>query len=204
MTADLAYTVRSHGTVDYEESCDLFLTGRGTDTLVVGGFPVVLSTARSDSDLLGVTALVSLPQTPRELTAVLAPATGYLARTAHGLCSAFGIARNGAFALDPSTARSFATRPALATGSLTTLTVRVTTTVTGGPPPSGPVTFSTADRVLGTVLLDEVGMATLRTAELPADVAGIIVSYEGGDDHSPCGVTVPSASQGDSGGDAAP
>ncbi|MET9375549.1 Ig-like domain repeat protein [Streptomyces sp. NPDC002992] len=218
VTADLAYTVRPDGTVDYEETCDPFLSGRGTDTLIVDGFPVVLSTARADSDLLGVTALDALPQTPRELTAVLAPATGYLARTAHGLCSAFGIARDGAFAIDPSTAHSFATRPALATGSLTTLTVRVTTTVPGGPPPCGPVTFSRAGRVLGTVLLDEVGMATLRTADLSADGAGIVVSYEGDDDHSPCGVTVPSgspgvspasrsvpsASQGDWGGDAAP
>ncbi|WP_426361836.1 Ig-like domain-containing protein [Streptomyces sp. E-08] len=216
--ADLAYTVRPDGTVDYEESCDPFLTGRGTDTLVVGGFPVVLSTVRADSDLLGVTALDSLPQTPRELTAVLAPATGYLARTAHGLCSAFGLDRDGAFAIDPSTARSFVVRPALTMGSLTTLTVRVTPTVPGGRPPRGPVTFSSDGRVLGTVLLDEVGMATLRTADLPADGAGIVVSYEGDDDHGPCRVTVParpagappasrgvtSASQGDSGGDTAP
>ncbi|MFF5282729.1 Ig-like domain-containing protein [Streptomyces sp. 62] len=204
VTADLAYTVRSDGTVDYEESCDTFLTGRGTDTLVVGGFPVVLSTVRADSDLVGVTALDSPPQTPRELTAVLAPATGYLARTAHGLCSAFGIDRDGAFAIDPSAARSFATRPALATGSHTTLTVRVAPTVPGGRPPRGAVTFSTDGRVLGTVLLDEVGMATLRTADLPADGAGIDVTYEGDDDHGPCGVTVPSGSQGDGGGDAAP
>ncbi|WP_017236314.1 Ig-like domain-containing protein [Streptomyces sp. SS] len=196
VTADLAYAVRSDGTVDYEESCDPFLAGRGTDTLVVGGFPVVLSTVRADSDLLGVTALDSLPQTPRELTAVLAPATGYLARTAHGLCSAFGIARDGAFAIDPSASRSFAARPALATGSPTTLTVRVTATVPGGPPPRGAVTFSTDGRVLGTVLLDEVGMATLRTAHPPADGAGIVVSYEGDDDHGPCGVTVSSGSAG--------
>ncbi|MEU8619023.1 Ig-like domain-containing protein [Streptomyces sp. NPDC048623] len=212
VTADLAYTVRSDGTVDYEESCDPFLSGRATDTLVVGGFPAVLSTVRADSDLLGVTALDSLPQTPRELTAVLAPATGYLARTAHGLCSAFGIARDGTFAIDPSTARSFTTRPALATGQLTRLTVRVTPTVPGGRPPRGPVTFSTDGRVLGTVLLDEVGMATLRTADLPADGAGIVVSYEGDDGHSPCSAivptgshsTIPTGSQGDSGGAAAP
>ncbi|MDV9186938.1 Ig-like domain-containing protein [Streptomyces sp. SR27] len=84
------------------------------------------------------------------------------------------------------------------------MTVRVTTTVPGGRPPRGPVTFSADGRVLGTVLLDEVGIATLRTADLPADGAGIVVSYEGDDEHSPCGVTVPSASQGDWGGDAAP
>jgi hypothetical protein len=59
VTADLAYTVRSDGTLDYEESCDPFLTGRGTDPLVVGGFPLVLSTVRVDSDLP-----VSRPWTP--------------------------------------------------------------------------------------------------------------------------------------------
>jgi hypothetical protein len=115
------------------------------------------------------------------------------------VCSAFGIDRNGALAIDRSASRSFATRPALAAGSLTTLTVRGHA---NGPRPRAPVTFSADGRVLGTVLLDEVGMATLRTADLPADGAGIVVSYEGDDDHSPCGVTVPPSSQGVSGGDA--
>ncbi|MFI7407302.1 Ig-like domain-containing protein [Streptomyces sp. NPDC049627] len=217
VTADLAYSVRPDGSVDFAESCDLFLSGRGTDTLVVDGFPVVLSTTRADSDLLGLTALDTLPQTPREQTAVLAPATGYLAGTAHGLCSAFGIARDGTFAIDPSAERSVTARPALAAGAgdsgdrpLTTLTVRVAPMVPGGHPPRGRVTFSADGRVLGTVLLDEVGMATLRTADLPADGAGIVVSYEGDDNHRPCGATVPSGtsgvspSQGSWGGDAAP
>ncbi|MFB6838351.1 Ig-like domain-containing protein [Streptomyces sp. NPDC056361] len=207
VTADLAYSVRPDGTVDYEESCEAFLSGRGTDTLVVGGFPVVLSAARADSDLLGVTALDALPQAPRELTAVLAPAAGYLVRTAHGLCSAFGITRDGSFAIDPAASRSLAPRPALTTEAgesggkpLTALTVRVAPTVPGGRPPRGRVTFSAGDRVLATVLLDEVGLATLRSGALPPGEALIVVAYEGDDDHRPYETTVPYRPHESSGG----
>ncbi|MFE6288028.1 Ig-like domain-containing protein [Streptomyces sp. NPDC057877] len=198
VSADFTYTVGADGTVDYPRSCDAFLAGRGTDTLVVGGFPVLLSTVRADSDLGGVTAVDDLPQAPRELAAVLTPATGYFARTAHGLCSAFRVARDGSLTFEDTGVASFtvghpvSVPPEDSDERPTTLTVRVAAAVPGGRPPRGEVTFRAGGRVLGTVRLDDVGVATLRTAKLPTDGAGITVFYEGDDEHRPVTATVPS------------
>lgn len=216
LTADFAYTVRPDGTVDYEESCDAFLSGRGTDRLVVGGFAVALSAARADSDLVGVTALDGTPRTPRELAAVLAPADGYRPRTAHGLCGGFRIGRDGGIAFDPAGARSFVLRPAgseayetepygtgadvvgtdvaatepyAAVGQVP-LTVRIAPAVTGGPPPRGGVTFSVAGRVLASGLLDEVGLATLCFPDRLTGDHELVVAYEGDEEHAPCTATV--------------
>ncbi|MFF3734922.1 Ig-like domain repeat protein [Streptomyces sp. NPDC002476] len=193
--ADFSYTVRPDGTVDYDVSCDPFLTGRGTDTLVVGGFPVVLSAAHADSDLLGLAALDGrpdpaprAPRPPRELTAVLVPAKGYQPRTAHGVCSGFRVARDGTLTVDPADAGSYG---AGTVGLATTVTVRIARTVPGGPAPRGNVTFTTDGRLLGTVPLDEVGLASLRAAAVPRDAREVVVAYEGDDEHRPCTATLP-------------
>ncbi|MGY3677805.1 Ig-like domain repeat protein [Streptomyces sp. TE33382] len=80
--------------------------------------------------------------------------------------------------------------PAHATAGLTALTVRIARAVPGGAPPRGRVTF-TADGVsLGTVLLDELGLATLRTAAPPEGDQEIVVAYEGDDAHCPSMTTL--------------
>ncbi|WP_405860946.1 Ig-like domain-containing protein [Streptomyces sp. NBC_00090] len=193
-TADFSYTVSADGTIDYDASCDRFLTGRGTHKLVVGGFPVALSAAGADSDLLGLAALDGAPRTPRELIAVLAPA-GYQPRTAHGVCSGFRLARDGTLSVAPAGIRSYAPittdTPATAADGLTTLTVRVAQATPGGPPPRGSVTFTANGLSLGTVRLDDMGLATLRTTIPPAGDQGIVVAYEGDDAHSPCTTALP-------------
>ncbi|MFF4666016.1 Ig-like domain repeat protein [Streptomyces sp. NPDC001282] len=190
--ADFSYTVRPDGTVDYDMSCDRFLTGRGTDTLVVGGFPVVLSAADADSDLLGLAALDGrpdpAPRAPRELTAVLVPAKGYQPRTVHGVCSGFRVARDGTLSVDPADADSYGARTV---GLATAVTVRIARTVPGGPAPRGNVTFTTDGRLLGTVPLDEVGLASLRTAAVPRGVREVVVAYEGDGEHRPCTAMLP-------------
>lgn len=194
--ADFSYTVRPDGTVDYDASCDAFLTGRGTDTLVVGGFPVVLSAVDADSDLLGLAALdgepgpaLRAPRSPRELAAVLVPAKGYQPRTVHGVCTGFHIARDGTPSADPAAADSYRARTeGLAA---TPLTVRIARTGSGGPAPRGRVTFTADGRHLGTVLLDEVGLASLRTAAVPTGTRELVVAYEGDDSNRPCTTTLP-------------
>ncbi|MFD3663625.1 Ig-like domain-containing protein [Streptomyces sp. NPDC058659] len=194
LAADFSYTVRADGNVDYDPSCDAFLTGRGTRTLVVGGFPVALGAADADSDLVGIAALDGLPGNPRGLTAVLAPASGYQPRTAHGVCSGFRVTRDGTLVVAPPTARSYSSTPkdspVTATDGYAVLTVRVARAVAGGPAPRGRVTF-TADGVsLGTVLLDELGLATLRTAAPPTGDQEIVVAYEGDGAHRPSTTTL--------------
>ncbi|MFI8521808.1 Ig-like domain repeat protein [Streptomyces sp. NPDC085481] len=200
VAADFSYTVRADGTVDYDASCDRFLTGRGTGTLVVGGFPVALSAAGADSDLVGLAALDGTPRAPRRLTAVLAPAVRYQPRTAHGVCSGFGVARDGALTIAPGGTRPYAGAPkgapAAEAGGLTTFTVRVAPAVPGGPPPRGRVTFTADGRPLGTVLLDAVGLATLRTEKPPAGGQEVVVAYEGDDAHSPCTAALPLRDEG--------
>ncbi|KAB7833817.1 Ig-like domain-containing protein [Streptomyces mobaraensis] len=195
VAADFSYTVRPDGTVDYDASCDRFLSGRGTGTLVVGGFPVVLSAAGADSDILGLEGLPDpAPRPPRELAAVLVPAKGYQPRTAYGVCSGFRVGRDGTPAADPAGARSYRAGDegprAAAEGPPAGLTVRIARAVPGGPPPRGRVAFTADGRPLGTVLLDGVGLASLRTAAVPAGTREIVVAYEGDDAHRPCTTTL--------------
>ncbi|MFD9428203.1 MULTISPECIES: Ig-like domain-containing protein [unclassified Streptomyces] len=191
--ADFSYTVHPDGTVDYDSSCDAFLTGRGTDTLVVGGFPVVLSAADADSDLLGLAGLDGrpdqAPRAPRELNAVLVPAKGYQPHTTYGVCTGFRVARDGTLTADPAGAACYRAR----TDGLapTTLTVRIARTGPGGPAPRGRVTFTADGRHLGTVPLDEVGLASLCTAVVPTGVRGVVVAYEGDEANRPCTTTLP-------------
>ncbi|MFH9725839.1 Ig-like domain-containing protein [Streptomyces sp. NPDC017254] len=191
LAADFSYTVHADGTVGYDGSCDRFLTGRGTRTLVVGGFAVALGAADADSDLLGIAALDGTARGPRQLTAVLTPARDYQPRTAHGVCSGFRVTRDGTLVVAPAGVRSYSSRrkdsPAAAASTpvdgFTDLTVRIAPTVPGGPPPRGTVTF-TADGVsLGTVPLDELGLATLRTPVPPKGDRVIVVAYGGDDTH---------------------
>ncbi|MFF8407563.1 Ig-like domain-containing protein [Streptomyces sp. NPDC015684] len=194
VAADFSYTVRADGTVDYDASCDRFLTGRGTRTLVVGGFPVALSAAGADSDLLGLAALDGAPRAPRELAAVLAPAAGYQPRTAHGVCTGFDVARDGTLKIAPASTRSYGhggtdTSPTGPDG-LTTLTVRIVPALPG-PPPRGSVTFTANGAALGTVPLDQAGLATLRAALRPAQGQEILAVYEGDDAHQPSAASLP-------------
>ncbi|MFB7915950.1 Ig-like domain-containing protein [Streptomyces sp. NPDC056061] len=189
--ADFSYTVRRDGTVDYDTSCDAFLTGRGTDTLVVGGFPVVLSAADADSDLLGLAALHggrdAMLRAPRELAAVLVPAKGYQPRTVHGVCTGFRVARDGTLSADPAAAGSYSARTEVRVPA--TLTVRIARIGAGGPAPRGRVTFTADGLRLGTVPLDAVGLASLRTATVPTGAREVVVTYEGDDAHRPCTTT---------------
>ncbi|WP_232542836.1 Ig-like domain-containing protein [Streptomyces sp. QHH-9511] len=109
------------------------------------------------------------------------------------MCSGFRVTRDGTLVAPPGT-RSYSSTPkgspATAIAGFAALTVRIARAVPGGAPPRGRVTF-TADGVsLGTVLLDELGLATLRTAAPPKGDQEIVVAYEGDDAHRPSMTTL--------------
>jgi hypothetical protein len=92
--------------VSFPASCNGFLGGSGTDTLIVGGYPVLVDATLADSNLpsiINATGVVA--EARRYLFAVLIPADGYAPQTAHGILShSFGIQRDGSVTFDPSVA----------------------------------------------------------------------------------------------------
>lgn len=107
--ADLehGYVVGRDGRVDFPASCAGFLAGKGTSTLVIPGYPMVLS-ATADSDLVVIASIGLRAQTPRELIAVLVPGHGYLPQTAHGVfTTGFNIERDGSISFDPAAVGSY-------------------------------------------------------------------------------------------------
>jgi hypothetical protein len=105
VVADMNYTVGLDGTVSFPISCNGFLGGSGTDTLVVGGYPVLVDATPADSDLLSIiNAEGVVAEARRYLFAVLVPADGYAPQTAHGVLHGFDIQRDGSVTFDGSVA----------------------------------------------------------------------------------------------------
>ncbi len=102
IVADLSYGIGRDGGVDFPESCGGFLAGKGTSTLVILGYPMVLNAAHADSDLVGIANVGVRAETPRELVATLVPAKSYLPQTAKGVCgTGFNIERTAGSLLIP-------------------------------------------------------------------------------------------------------
>jgi protein involved in polysaccharide export with SLBB domain len=96
IVAEMSYTVGLDGTVSYPASCDGFLGGSGTSTLIVEGYPIFIDAIKADSDLLSLVNIGLAAQAPRFLFAVLVPANGYDPQTANGVFSSgFAVHQNG-------------------------------------------------------------------------------------------------------------
>jgi hypothetical protein len=108
IVADMLFSVGIDGLVDFPVSCDGFLGGRGSDTLIVNGYPVLVDASAADSDLLSIANVGLRADAPRYLFAVLVPAGGYQPQTAKGVFAhGFGVERDGTISVDPSTAGSY-------------------------------------------------------------------------------------------------
>jgi len=196
IVADLSYAVRADGSVDFPESCELFMAGKGTRTLVIRGYPMVLNATHADSDLLGLTNLGLRPHTPRDLAATLVPAKGYIPQTANGVFrTAFNVKRDGRITFDRAAAGSYVVRTASSPnpsslGQEVTVTVSVLPVPDGNGTPQGSVTFSEKAVFLGSAPLDKEGTATFRTSLLSLGVHHIAVHYPGDQSFQPSSATV--------------
>ena len=105
IVGDFTFSLRGDGTVDFPPSCDGFLSGRGSSTLTVGGFPVLVDATHADTELLSIANVGLLAQTPRFLFGVLVPCPGYVPQTRNGVFShGFSVERDGSVTVDPSVA----------------------------------------------------------------------------------------------------
>jgi hypothetical protein len=195
IVADLNYTLAPEGVLDYAFSCDGFLGGRGTSTLVVGGYPLVLSAEHADSALVGIANLGLAAQTPRELVAVLIPARGYVPHTANGVFStAFNVERDGRIPFDPAALGSFLLESGASPNpsSVGEEVVVTAYAVPAGPAtgtPQGTVTLSVAP-VLASAPLGANGGGMLRTSALPRGEHELVVAYGGSSEFAPSSTTV--------------
>ncbi|MFF2131584.1 Ig-like domain repeat protein, partial [Streptomyces olivochromogenes] len=82
--ANLEFDVTPSGTIDFDTTCDGFLSGRGSDTLVVKGCPITINGTKLSHDLLmpipGIPPLRHNQQNPLQLL----PASGYLFEAGSG------------------------------------------------------------------------------------------------------------------------
>jgi hypothetical protein len=52
--ADMVFRVKRTGAVDYDGDCDGFVSGRGTDTIVLRGYPVLLNASDTSTGFIGL------------------------------------------------------------------------------------------------------------------------------------------------------
>jgi Tc toxin complex TcA C-terminal TcB-binding domain/Repeat of unknown function (DUF346) len=102
--ADFTFSVTPAGTVDYDASFDAFLSGRGSTTLTIAGFPVTLD-ARN---LSGAGVLLVIPATNEDWisykTCRMVPASYYSVQQGSGEVTSFNfkLGLDGTFSYDPS------------------------------------------------------------------------------------------------------
>jgi hypothetical protein len=112
IVADMSYTVGIDGRVSFPLEFSGFLSGGGTDTLVVNGYPILVDARQADSDLLSLVNIPIPAEARRYLFAVLIPANGYLPQTANGVFShSFGVGRDGTISFDPAVAGKYVVTP---------------------------------------------------------------------------------------------
>lgn len=102
--ADFTFEVTAAGTIDFDPGSDLFLDGRGTDTLRVLGFPVELDATALSHGLMFVIAGADgflLPDQVHALT--LVPTPSYSLQPTSGIVAtfAFTLGRNGRVGIAP-------------------------------------------------------------------------------------------------------
>jgi len=101
-SADFDFRVTLDGTIDYDTRYDAFLSGRGSETLIVRGFPVALdSTQLSHGIVLNVFEAASLkPDRINQL--MLVPASGYrFTSSVVNIDFTFGVETDGTLVVDP-------------------------------------------------------------------------------------------------------
>jgi hypothetical protein len=99
---DFTFTVTPQGTVDYDTRYDAFLSGRGSVTLIVRGFPIAVDSTRLSHAILPVFGSSALkPDRINQL--VLLPAAGYSFISASGVSAdfTFGVQTDGTVVVDP-------------------------------------------------------------------------------------------------------
>jgi hypothetical protein len=194
VVADMSYDVTIDGSIDFPQSCDGFLAGRGTKTLVVQGCPVAIDATQADSDLVGITNLGVQPHPPRQIFAVLLPGTGYLPRTTNGVfATPFTIGKDGrvvAGAAGPGTTGFYVAKISTSpnpsgVGEEVTVEVAVRTVHSGHETPQGRVTLTEGAAVLDSSPLDPNGTASLRTTALGPGDHDILVDYHGNQHFQP-------------------
>ncbi|MFJ7249772.1 peptidoglycan-binding protein [Kitasatospora sp. NPDC098652] len=186
------YDLRLDGTVDYPADCDGFQAGRGTDSLVVLGYPLVVDAEQADSDLVDLAPVGVRAQSPRRLFAVVAPAPGYLPRTANGpFTTPFTVGQDGTVSFpttptDPAPAGFYATPPDPAPpGQEVTLEVAVLPDDPAAGSPQATVTFTEAGVVLGAARPDATGVASLGTTALSIGDHQVTAVFPGDDRLAP-------------------
>ncbi len=100
--ADFDFSVTLDGTFDYDTRNDAFLSGRGSETLIVRGFPIAVDSTRLSHALLPVFGAAAL--TPDRINhLVLLPAAGYSFISASGVSAdfTFGVKVDGTVVVDP-------------------------------------------------------------------------------------------------------
>jgi hypothetical protein len=196
IVADLSYGIGRDGGVNFPESCAEFLTGKGTNTLVILGFPMVLSAAQADSDLVSIVQLGLGAQTPRELVAVLIPAHGYIPRTLNGVFSTpFNVERDGRITFDPAAAGRYLVQLSCVPnpsklGEPVVVEVYVRPTEPARSAPQGTVAFTVDGRLVGGATLDASGLAQTQISLLPLGDHDIVIEYQGDPDSEPSSTVV--------------
>jgi hypothetical protein len=159
--------------VDFPADCAGFLAGKGTSTLVILGYPMVLSATHADSDLVSIVQLGLGAQTPRELVAVLIPAHGYIPRTLNGVFSTpFNVERDGRITFDPAAAGRYLVQLSCVPnpsqpGEPVVVKVYVRPTEPTRSAPQGTVAFIVDGRLVGGATLDASGVAQTQISLLP-------------------------------------
>ena len=194
--ADLRYAVRADGSVDFPDSCEGFLGGKGTTTLVIRGYPIVLSASDADSDLVALANVGVQSQSPRSLSATLVPAKGYLPQTVNGVFrTGFNVERDGSITFDPAASGAYVVRNSFSpnpskVGEEVIINIQVLRVQPGLERPQGSVTFSVGSTLLGTATLTVDGEANFRTSNLPRGEHDVVIEYTGHQDFEPSSTKV--------------
>jgi hypothetical protein len=101
-SADFDFSVTLDGTFDYDRRNDAFLSGRGSETLIVRGFPIAVDSTSLSHALLPVSGAAAL--TPDRINhLVLLPAAGYSFFSASGVFAdlTFAVEADGTVVVDP-------------------------------------------------------------------------------------------------------
>lgn len=112
VVADMNYTVGIDGHVSFPANCAAFLSGAGTDTLVIDGYPVLVDARQADADLVSLANIGIAAEARHYLFAVLIPANGYVPQTAHGVFThGFAVERNGSITFPATLAGRYVVTP---------------------------------------------------------------------------------------------
>jgi hypothetical protein len=118
--ADSWFEVTRDGALEYNQDYDGFLAGRGSNTLTIFGYPLVVDARHADDDLVGLVDTGQRAETPYMLFGVLLPCAGYrlqtLKTTSDGIFThTFSLLRGGTVTVDsgPIPGMAISTAPAV-------------------------------------------------------------------------------------------